>query len=157
MSSEPLFDHLPIDLSGSMLSPEEIDDLLPQTGDMRQIQRVPFLSPDPQRGIGIKEVGNEEFWVPGHIPGRPLLPGVMMIEAAAQVSSILYQVYHGKRDFIGFTRCEECSFRGQVIPGDTLIVLALERRFQRRRFICQTQGYVKGELVFEALITGMTM
>ena len=50
----------------------------------------------------------------------PIYPGVLMIEAAAQISSILYHRNAEVNHFMGFTRCDKCSFRGQVIPGDTL-------------------------------------
>jgi 3-hydroxyacyl-[acyl-carrier-protein] dehydratase len=83
------------------------------------------------------------------------MPGVLMIEAAAQVSSILFRLKSGERRFIGFTRCDDVVFRGQVVPGDEMLLLAAERRFGRRRFETVNQGVVNGQLAFEASITGM--
>jgi 3-hydroxyacyl-[acyl-carrier-protein] dehydratase len=93
--------------------------------------------------------------VAGHIPGRPIYPGVLMIEAAAQISSILYHINADVNHFMGFTRCDNCSFRGQVLPGDTLALVSIIRKFQRRRFVCDAQGYVDGKFIFEVQITGM--
>jgi 3-hydroxymyristoyl/3-hydroxydecanoyl-(acyl carrier protein) dehydratase len=58
--------------------------------------------------------------------------------------------------FLGFTRCDETVFRGQVVPGDDLFILARQVERNRRRFVSRAQGVVNGKLVFETLITGMT-
>jgi 3-hydroxymyristoyl/3-hydroxydecanoyl-(acyl carrier protein) dehydratase len=78
-----------------------------------------------------------------------------MIEAAAQLSSILYHLNAEVTRFMGFTRCDKCSFRGQVAPGDTLAIISIIRKFQRRRFVCDAQGYVDGKFIYEVQITGM--
>jgi 3-hydroxyacyl-[acyl-carrier-protein] dehydratase len=157
MAIEPILDINTIDLTNVAITSEAVGKLNPQTGDMRQLEYVAWVSEDKQTGVGIKEVKKDEFWVAGHIPGRPIYPGVLMIECAAQMSSILYHQNAKSNHFMGFTRCDKCSFRGQVLPGDTLAVISVIRKFQRRRFICDTQGYVDGKFVFEAQITGMMM
>jgi 3-hydroxyacyl-[acyl-carrier-protein] dehydratase len=127
----------------------------PQSGDMRQLNHVAYVSDDNQLAVGIKDVKDDEFWVSGHIPGRPIYPGVLMIEAAAQISSILYHLNAEVDHFMGFTRCDNCSFRGQVLPNNKLAIVSIIRKFQRRRFVCDAQGYVDGQFMFEAKITGM--
>jgi len=155
--ADPLFDISPHDLSVHCLPEGQLDALLPQVGDMRQIARVPWINEARTEAIGVKDVGHDEFWVPGHIPGRPLLPGVIMIEAAAQISSVLYQLKmkDGDGGFLGFTRVNNCVFRGSVVPGQQLVLLAVENKFQRRRFSCWAQGLVDGNVVFEVECTGM--
>jgi 3-hydroxyacyl-[acyl-carrier-protein] dehydratase len=155
MAIEPLIDMSSVDLSQIAISAEEVGKINPQTGDMRQLEYVSYIRDDKQLAVGIKQVRENEFWVAGHIPGRPLYPGVLMIEAAAQLSSILYHQNVVENQFVGFVRCDNCSFRGQVVPGDTLAIVSIIRKFQRRRFICDTQGYVDNKFVFEANITGM--
>jgi 3-hydroxymyristoyl/3-hydroxydecanoyl-(acyl carrier protein) dehydratase len=59
--------------------------------------------------------------------------------------------------FLGFLRCENASFRGQVVPGDTFVILVNEIEATPRRFISNVQGIVNGKLVFEAKITGMAI
>lgn len=157
MAIEPLFDISSLDLTQIAISEEEVGKMNPQAGDMRQLNYVAWVSEDKQSAVGIKEVGENEFWVDGHIPGRPIYPGVLIIEAGAQISSILYHLNAEGNHFMGFTRCDACSFRGQVLPGDTLVLTSIIRKFQRRRFVCDTQGYVDGTFVFEAKITGMMM
>ncbi len=126
---------------------------------MRQLDHLIWMNDDSTIGLGVKSVLDDEFWVAGHIPGRPLLPGVMMIEAAAQMSSVLHRYAHsiGDDEFLGFTRCDNVVFRGQVVPGNRLYLLAKQISFRRRKFVSQTQAMVNNRLVFEATITGMTM
>jgi len=157
MAVEPLIDLSTIDLSSIAITAQRVGEMNAQTGDMRQLDHIAYVSDDNQTAVGIKKVKEDEFWVEGHIPGRPIYPGVLMIEAAAQISSILYHLNAEVTHFMGFTRCDNCSFRGQVLPGDTLAIVSIIRKFQRRRFVCDAQGYVDGKFIFEVQITGMMM
>ena len=159
MAAQPLFDVSTIDLTKVAVAPEVVAKINPQSGPMRQLDHVIWLSDGATSGLGVKTVRDDEFWVTGHIPGRPLMPGVLMIEAAAQLSSVLHRYAHsiGDSEFLGFTRCEDVVFRGQVVPGDTLYLLATQLSFRRRKFVSAAQAMVEGKLVFEATITGMTM
>ena len=159
MAAQTLFDLANIDLTQVAITPDGVADMNPQTGHMRQLDYVIWMSEDSTSGLGVKTVHDDEFWVDGHIPGRPLMPGVLMIEAAAQLCSLLHKCAHPivEAKFLGFTRCDEVVFRGQVIPGDTLYLLARELSFRRRRFVSATQAIVDSRLVFEAKITGMVL
>ena len=155
MAIEPLIDLSTIDLTNIVISADKVGEMNPQAGDMRQLDHIAHVSDDKLTAVGVKKVGKNEFWVTGHIPGRPIYPGVLMIEAAAQISSILYHINADANHFMGFTRCDNCSFREQVFPGDTLALVSIIRKFQRRRFVCDAQGYVDGKFIFEVQITGM--
>lgn len=155
MPVELLADLDAYDLTAVHFTADEVGKRNPQCGAMRQLDHVIVVDRDTDIAIGVKQVRHDEFWVPLHIPGRPLMPGVLMIEAAAQLSSIQYKVLSEDERFLGFTRCDDVVFRGQVVPGDTLILVTERVQFSRRRFICKAQGLVDGNLIFEALITGM--
>jgi len=157
MATDHLFDISDIDLDAVFLTGEQVEERNPQRGDMRHLDHVIYMDDKASKALGIKRVRDDEFWVPGHIPDRPLLPAVLMIEAGAQLSSILYKYRSDESAFLGFTRCDNAVFRGQVAPGDTLLLLAREHKFQRRRFSCDAQGIVNGKVVFEVRITGMQM
>ncbi len=157
MSSELLFEIADIDLKQVEISAERVGDLIPQCGAMRQLGHVIWTNESVTRGLGIKHVRSDEFWVPAHIPGRPLYPGVLMIEAAAQLCGLLHRVRAKDDRFIGFVRCNDIVFRGQVVPGDDFYLLAEEIEWRRRRFVSAAQGLVNDQLVFEATITGMAM
>ena len=157
---DPLYDYTSLDLNHTQLDATALNEWLPQSGDMRQLDRIVMIDDTADHGVGIKDVREDEFWVPGHIPGRPLLPGVIMIEAAAQMASVLYQfslIYEGRENegFLGFTRVDDCTFRGQVVPGDQLILVCKKVKFQRRRFSCAAQGWVNNDMMFEVKCTGM--
>jgi 3-hydroxymyristoyl/3-hydroxydecanoyl-(acyl carrier protein) dehydratase len=80
-----------------------------------------------------------------------------MIEAAAQLCSVLQTLAIPDVGFLGFTRCDNTSFRGQVVPGDAFYIACQLMERNRRRFICKVQGVVKDKLVFESNITGMKL
>ncbi len=157
MAGKLLFDISNIDLKQIAVSTDEVGRLNPQAGDMRHLDHMIWMNADRTEALGVKMVKPDEFWVAGHIPGRPLLPGVLMIEASAQLCSILYKKKTDNLVFLGFTRCEEFVFRGQVVPGDTLYLLCKEVKFGERRFISDVQGIVNAKLVFEGRITGMVL
>lgn len=157
MATEFVVDLAAIDLNRVVFGPRELDADLPQVGHMRQCDGVLWHDPDFTQGVGHKICRDDEFWVPCHIPGRPLLPGVLMIEAAAQMASFLNTKSGRVKGFLGFTRADEVSFRGQVVPGDTLYLLARLLDYNRRRFVSHCQGVVNGKLVFDGKITGMTL
>jgi len=158
VASELLFDISAVDLDQVAISADEVGRLNPQCGEMRQLDHVIWVDNNGGRALGVRYVRDDEFWVPLHIPGRPLMPGVLMIESAAQLCSAFFQRFRTKQQrFLGFTRCDQTIFRGQVVPGDTLYLLSHELTSRPRRFVSQTQGVVDGRLVFESRITGMVM
>jgi len=156
LASELLFDLSTIDLSAVALSSAQLDKYLPQTGPMRMLDHVVWIDRETYCGIGVRVIRHDEFWVPHHIPGRPLFPGVLMIEAAAQLCSLVQTIGANITGFLGFTHCDHTVFRGMVVPGDTLYLLATQIERNRRRFVSRAQGVVNGKLVFETQITGMT-
>lgn len=155
MPAELFFDIQKYDVNHPVAGPVEIEAVNPQRGDMRHLDAIVWLAPELNAVIGYKDVRDDEFWVPGHIPGRPLLPGVIMIEAAAQLAAYVMKKRFALPGFIGFVGCDEVKFRGQVKPGDRLYLMGKEVQFKPRRFICDVQGVVNNTLVFEAKIAGM--
>ncbi len=157
MANEPVVDLSTIDLTQIAITADEVGRINPQAGDMRQLDHVVHI--DVERGliVGVKHVREDEFWVAGHIPGRPLLPGVLMIEAVAQLSCVFFCRKLGEDRFLGFTRCDDTAFRGQVLPGQTLYLAAKELSCRPRRFVSRGNAFVNGKLVFESTITGMVL
>lgn len=150
-----LFDIEPIDLSACLYDKEAIGKFNPHRGAFALLDRVVWIDDTLNRAIAVKNVRDDEFWVDGHIPGRPLMPGVLMVEAGAQLASVLYYKRSDATWFAGFTRIEDTAFRGQVVPGDELILLAKVKKYHLKRFVSRVQGVVNGNIVFESLITGM--
>ena len=155
MASALFTDLEQIDFASPIAGVEEIEAVNPQRGAMRHLDAVVQFDMEAGVGIGYKDVREDEFWVPGHILGRPLLPGVIMIEAAAQFSAYLMKLKRPEAGFVGFVGCDNVKFRGQVTPPNRLVLIAREKQFKPRRMICEVQGVVDDNLVFEATITGM--
>lgn len=157
MPPQFLFDISGIDLNRIVSDQEDIRRYNPQRGAMEMLNGVVHVDPVNHRVIGYKDIRTDEFWVDGHIPGRPLFPGVLMIETAAQLASYHAKKIIGWEGFVGFGGLEECRFRAPVEPPCRMYVLG-QRLWQRSRLICcKKQGIVNGNLVFEATIVGAKM
>jgi len=154
MPPKYLFDISGIDLDRILHDQGAIRQCNPQRGDMEHLNAVVYVDPSHDRLIGFKDVTSEEFWVHSHVPGRPLLPGVLMIEAAAQAASFYMRKYLGWNGFVGFNGVESCKFRQQVVPPCRMYLLAQKAWDRHRRFCCDVQGIVAGNLVFETQIIG---
>ncbi len=154
MPPKYLFDITGIDLDKVLHDQEAIRSVNAQRGDMEYLNAIVHVDPSTHRLIGYKDIREDEFWIPGHIPGRPLFPGVLMIEAGAQLASFYCKHALKWPGFVGFGGVENVKFRQQVSPGCRMYLLG-ERQWERhRRIACNVQGIVKGNLVFEAQIIG---
>jgi 3-hydroxyacyl-[acyl-carrier-protein] dehydratase len=154
MPPQLLFDISGVDLNRIELDQEAVRKINPQRGAMEHLNGIVHLDVAANRIIGFKDVRSDEFWVPGHIPGRPLLPGVIMIEAAAQLASLYTRFACGWEGFIGFGGVEGCKFRAPVTPGCRMYLLGTKTWERHRRIGCATQGIINGNLVFEAEVIG---
>lgn len=154
MPPQLLFDISGVDLDRVIFDQEAIREINPQRGPMEQLNAIVYVDEPNACIMGYKDVRPDEFWVEGHIPGRPLLPGVLMIEAAAQLAGFYTAKYIGWKGFIGFGGAEDTRFRQMVAPGCRLYLLAKQQWHRHRRVSCQVQGLLNGTLVFETIIVG---
>ena len=158
MPPAPLVDPTAIDTSSVLADREAIRCCNPQRYEMEQLTAVVHLDLENKLVIGYKDVGPDEFWVRGHMPDYPLMPGVLMCEAAAQLSSYFCaQVRVHKQGFIAFGGMEDVRFRGQVRPGDRLVLVAKGIRLHRRHTVFECQGFVGGNMVFHGRIIGVPL
>jgi 3-hydroxyacyl-[acyl-carrier-protein] dehydratase len=130
-----------------------------QRFEMEQLTAI--VHEDQERGlcVGFKDVTHDEFWVRGHFPQAPLMPGVLMCEAAAQLSSYYTQRYNLlDAQVIGFGGMEEVRFREPVVPGDRLVI-AVERVRVRPKamIVCRFQGIVRESIVVDGVIKGVPL
>ena len=158
MPPELHLDPATIDLTKVVADQQAIRKLNAQRFEMEQLTAVVYLDPTQHLVIGYKDVGADEFWARGHMPGYPLMPGVLMCESAAQLCS--YYIHHQKLldcDYIGLGGLENARFRGPVRPGDRLVLVGKGTRIHRRQVICNVQGFVGGTMVFHVDVIGVPL
>ncbi len=157
MSPAFMVDLNSLDLSHTIVDKEGIREMNRQRYEMEQIDGILLYDREKELIVAFKDVRADEFWVRGHIPGRPLMPGVVICECAAQTCSYYYMRTVGHHTFLGFGGMENVKFRGEVKPGDRLLMVARPIEMRQRISRFRTQGIVKGKLVFEAVIIGALM
>ena len=150
-----LYDLSKVDMERIVVPMEEVRKIIPQRFEMEMLSGIVHIDREADTIIGYKDVTMNEFWVRGHIPGRPLMPGVMMIECAAQLCAYWTSFLHPEMGFIGFAKCDDTRFRGMVIPPARLYMIARMTELTHRRAVALCQGWCNGTLVFESKITGM--
>ncbi|MEZ6241557.1 MAG: hypothetical protein R3B57_00785 [Phycisphaerales bacterium] len=156
-SSRFLIDIDRLDLSSTFLDRDGIAPWIPHRDEMALLDEIVWKSRDNTHGVARKRVRDDEFWVRGHFPGRAMLPGVLMVEAGAQLGCFLYNVRQPRTVLAAFLRIDNVVFRRAVEPGEDLYLLAREVKCSTRRFVSEIQGVVDGQLAFEASITGMNL
>ncbi len=153
MPREAFFDVASLDQSKVLVDHEGIHKVNPHRYEFALLDGILHL--EGSLIVGYKDCRQDDFWVRGHIPGRPLLPGVLMIETAAQLVSYFEMSRNPGKGFLGFGAVDGVKFRGSVVPGDRLIMVGKMVESRPRRAIGATQGFVNGQMVYEGLITGL--
>lgn len=150
-----ILDPSQVDLTRVLADREAIALVNPHRYEFALLDAVVLL--DLERGLyaGYSDIRSDAYWVRGHIPGRPLFPGVLMIEAAAQLASYLYHHAFPGLGFLGFVGVDDVKFRGIVVPPSRLVLIGRSLQLRPRRMVCSTQGFVDSTMVFEGVITGM--
>lgn len=159
MVRKPLIlDHSEYDLNNVIADIEEIRKFNPQRHEMEQLTAIVYEDQDRGVCVGYKDLAEDEFWVRGHMPGTPLMPGVIMCEAAAQLSAYFarkHRVLDG--ELVGFGGLEDVRFRGIVRPGDRFVIMAKKLSSRSNMIKCDFQGFVNEELVVTGQIKGIVL
>jgi len=156
-SKELILDPSFYDLDHVVADIEAIRTCNPQRYEMEQLTAIVYDNVEQGICVGYKDTTDEEFWVRGHMPGMPLMPGVIMCEAAAQLCGYHVQrhkLMEGK--MLGFGGLDEVRFRGMVVPGDRIVIASQKLQLRpgamiRSRFQC----FVRDQLVCEGQIRGI--
>lgn len=154
---QPFIDLSSIDFAHPRYGLDEIRKLLPHRGAMAQLDAIVSVDVPTALAIGYKDVRADEFWSAGHFPGNPLLPGVVIVEAAAQLSVCLYKIAVPEvaSSLIVFGGVDEARFRGAVRPGERLVLVAKGTALSRRMARCATQAIVGDRVVYEGTVLGI--
>ena len=134
-----------------------IQSYLPHRAPFLFVDRIIELEPF-KRAVGLKNVTYNEPFFRGHFPERPVMPGVLILEAMAQVAGVLaFYSLGGRRDHIPlFTGIDKAKFRAPVVPGDQLrLELAVTRQRGGRVWAFSGHATVDGKIVAEAMLQAM--
>ena len=158
-SKDYIVDPTEIDFDNIAADLEEIRRYNPQRFEMEQLTAIVYIDEQTHTCAGYLDVTDKMVWVRGHMPGMPLMPGVFMCEAAAQLCSFVTQKFDllGAK-MVGFGGMEEVRFRGPVRPGDRLLIACRKLKARRGRLIkCRFQGTVGEEIVVDGQIIGIPL
>lgn len=146
-----------IDLEEVVLSQKQIYEYLPHRHEFMLLSGVCHIDREKRLIIGYSDIGVDDWWTRGHVPGRVLLPGVLMLEMVGQLSAVLAKMLNVSSGFIGFGGVDECKFREVISPPCRLYLLCLGTEYRPRRVLSQCQGVCNERLVFEARLTGLVL
>jgi len=154
---EILVDLSTIDFDNVIADIDGIRELNPQRHEMEQITAIVYEDMERLLCVGYKDITREEFWVRGHMPGMPLMPGVVMLESIAQTCSYFAQRHDLLgADMVGFGGLEDVRFRDPVVPGDRFITICQQVRVRRGRMIvCRFQGIVGDKIAVDGILKGI--
>jgi len=128
---------------------------MPQSYEFKLLDAICMLDVDTGLAVAMHDCKPDEWWVRGHIPERPIFPGVLQLEAAAQITAFLTHYAKEYEGFVAFGGVEQCRFREIVQPPDRFVLICKVLENRKRRVRSTVQGVVEGRLVFEAQIIGM--
>ena len=160
MRPEVFYDvsQLDLDFDKPLFDIHEIRRTNPQRAEMEQLTGVVYVDHEKNGLIGFKDVTDKEFWSEGHMPGFPLMPGVIMCEAAAQLAGFYarkFNILGG--DFLGFGGMDDVRFRRPIIPPCRLLLMAQMRSVRRTRAEFGFQGFIDGQMVFHGTMIGVAV
>ena len=142
-----------------IVSIERIMEMIPHRYPFLMIDKIVEMVPD-QYAVGVKNVTINEHHFLGHFPGKPVMPGVLIIEAMAQTSAVLVVETLGKDSegkLVYFMSIDEARFRKPVVPGDSLHVRVEKQQSRRNVWKFTCTATVDGTKVAEAIICAMIL
>ena len=138
---------------------DEIQRILPHRHPFLMLDRVTELVPN-ERIVGIKLISANEPYFAGHFPNRPIMPGVLMLEALAQLGAIFAKLTAGgasPEGLIVFSGAKDVRFRRPVVPGDILTLTMAYQKHRGQHWWMEGRAEVDGGVACEATLMATEM
>ncbi len=157
---QPIVDLASLDLTKNVFSEEDLRACLPHRDLFQLLDGVCYF--DRERGIavGYKDWDANPWWAKGHVPGRPLMPGVLMIEGGAQIATFLLKQLSGwaMDRMIGLAGLDDVRVRGQVVPPARVYFVSGNVNVSGRRLAKMgAQVFCNGQMTMEMQVMGVML
>ena len=156
MPPQPFYDLSQLDFENPVYNLNDIRRINPQRHAMEQLTAIVKVNQEDHSVVGYKDVTDKEFWITGHMPGFPLMPGVILCECAAQLAGFYarkYKLIGG--DYLGFGGMNNVRFRSPVFPDCRLVLMARAKKIRKIRAEFEFQGFVEDRMVFNGEMIGV--
>lgn len=154
---QPIVDLASLDLSEHVIPDEELRRALPQRDTFQLLDGILHLDREKNIAVGYKDWDAKPWWADAHIPGRPLMPGVLMIEGGAQIATFLVKQQNewATDQMIGLAGIDEVRVRGQITPpGRVYFVSNVQKISGRRLARMGAQVWHDGQMKMEMVVMG---
>lgn len=158
MPPAPILDLAQLDCDRVLYTREQIYSVLPQQFEMSQLDGIIYVDVETSTFAAYRDVRADEWWCRGHMPGRPIFPGVMMLETAAQLCAFAQKILLPEDSTVmGFAGVDGAKFRDSIFPPSRIIMIGRAIDPRLRKFTCGMQAYVNGNMAFEGVISGIRL
>ena len=158
-AEQPAIDPTAFDFARPIAGIDEIRAVNPHRYEFEMLTGIVHVDPVAHVVVGFKDTSPDDFWARGHMPGFPLLPGVLMCEAGAQLCGYYYatQQVGNPGVLLGLGGFDDVRYVRQVRPGERLVLVATGVKLHRRLTRFRVVGYVGAERAFEAVVIGVPL
>lgn len=158
MPPAPIIEPAELDCANILLDKAKIYELLPQRYEFSQLDAIIHIDKEARQYAAIRDIRADEWWCRGHMPQQAIFPGVLMVEAAAQLSAYTQKsLYEGDHGVMGFGGITDAKFRESIYPPAQILLVARVVDPRARRYTCAVQSFVNGSMAFEGTIRGIAL